>query len=651
MKIKYFSFDVFDTCLLRACGNPSAVFKETYEIIKKNHSKFINDISCNDYITERILAEKMSRLKSPSGEVSLIQIWQTLCENNDIKFSVEYMEAELSCEKSNLVANLDILRKINKLREKKVKIRFVSDMYLPHDFILEQLKVWNFFKEGDSLYVSNQFGLTKRTGKLYDYILGEECAKAKSWVHVGDHIISDYKVPKKKGIQCIHYKASQYSNLELKIIRSSFNLSHELVPIASAMRQYRLSKKNAFEVDLVGNFMGPVLILVAKWILQIARDKKIKKLFFCSRDCQSLYYVAKILTKNENEIECKYLLVSRQSLMLPSSKQVSPDGLPWLFRSFEQASIRSLLAKLELNADHWSDYFSLIHNGEGVDFIIESEQHRALFWDIIKQPLIRTEIEKSIAIRKDFAVQYFTSCGLMTEDSSGIVDLGWHGNCIESIRSIVSSKVSNPNLSAFLLGLVKEKKKCITVPMYALFKQLPDDDPLEKLNNCIFHHITDIEHILGMADHPSVMCYETGKALFSHTHKNQSELREKILSIHNEIQDFASIYSKIGKKDALCVDSTRNAVAELMNNFWNNPSKNVIRNLSAIQKSGDQNNLNYRPLIEPFTLKILLFKILNRFIHPNNALGKLDFSWYQASYTISSFPVKALLWMMEKLKK
>jgi predicted HAD superfamily hydrolase len=80
-------------------------------------------------------------------------------------------------------------------------IIFASDMYLPSQFILEQLKSHGFWSTGDELYVSSEWRASKANGRLFSKILESERLQATSLLHTGDRRDADCEIPLTMGIK------------------------------------------------------------------------------------------------------------------------------------------------------------------------------------------------------------------------------------------------------------------------------------------------------------------------------------------------------------------------------------------------------------------------------------------------------------------
>ncbi len=116
-------------------------------------------------------------------------------------------ELDLECE--FLYANSEILKFIDSHPDDEFIL--ISDMYLYSDhieYILEELGVPKFYQK---LYVSSECGVSKENfGKLFDYVTADIGSE---FLHVGDHIKSDFIYPTMRQKKAIHYikEFSQYS--------------------------------------------------------------------------------------------------------------------------------------------------------------------------------------------------------------------------------------------------------------------------------------------------------------------------------------------------------------------------------------------------------------------------------------------------------
>lgn len=123
------SFDVFDTALFRRCGEPHAIF----DIVAQS-------CEVSDFVRRRIEAEQCAR-KIHGKRTNLEHIYECLelpLEKSDGTRDAMRMilkEMELNAERSNLRAKPEILRLYRQAAEAGIRVAFISDMYLPSEFL------------------------------------------------------------------------------------------------------------------------------------------------------------------------------------------------------------------------------------------------------------------------------------------------------------------------------------------------------------------------------------------------------------------------------------------------------------------------------------------------------------------------------------
>ena len=91
----------------------------------------------------------------------------------------------------------------------------------------------------------------------------------------------------------------------------------------------QVSDKNiSFEKAIYSTVFAPVLICFVEWVLQEAKKKGIKRLYFLARDGYQMYLAAEQLCKSrEYDIECRYLYGSRYAWRMPQFALVGEDCL------------------------------------------------------------------------------------------------------------------------------------------------------------------------------------------------------------------------------------------------------------------------------------------------------------------------------------
>ena len=303
LKHDIISFDIFDTLLIRPYINP-------YHLL--NHiEKFTGS---NGFAKNRFEAECSARQKSEKEDITLDEIY----ENIDIKYK-HLKETELNFEYNLLKQNSHIFDIYNYAKSIGKKIVFISDMYLPKNFLVKVLAK-NGYDYFDDFYLSGEVGLAKYSGNLFkkfiqDYKINPSCI-----LHIGDSLVSDVQKPKTAGIHTyqVHkisdiYFANKHNQRFLELYNENKN-SLEISIILAL-----LAEKNMYSQDLFNNkhkYMydfgycigGAIGYGFVKFILTKAKNNKYNQLLFVARDGYILKKIAEILS---TEFETFYVYAQR----------------------------------------------------------------------------------------------------------------------------------------------------------------------------------------------------------------------------------------------------------------------------------------------------------------------------------------------------
>jgi predicted HAD superfamily hydrolase len=639
------SFDVFDTCLIRKVAAPSCVF---YETAKKTFVKFgiiSNSTLVEDFVAARIQAEKVARQQSHLEDITLDEIWQKLAQSMGWQYDESFAQTELDAEEELLVPISSIRKQVQAARERGFRVIFVSDMYLPSEFIGRQLRKHGFAEPDDSIYVSGEVGKTKASGSLFRHLLAQENVTAANVLHTGDNPHSDYAVPRKLGIRAKVFSEAKLTRAEIGVLQTSQN-SQATIRIAGAMRAFRMGcesedKKNIN--DLASQFVAPFVMGFVTWALQRAKEDGVKRLYFMSRDCQLIWKVARELSPQFGGIDCRYLYVSRQALFLPSVTTILPEGMPWMRKSFEEPVLKNLLAKIDLKFEDVHLEFDKLAGDQRELFRLESDKDWQQFWDVLKQKSVKEKINRLITLRKKAAQKYFESAGLSESVRWSLVDFGWILTCQQSLQKLFKDWGWPNEIQGYYFGLKSERFARKEAGMAkALFYQPTFDFPQGINIDSIFSRILLLEHIIGCADHTTVHHYRelddgnTGPAF-------ASSVNESTLKLCQHLHDDVLVFS--AKNQTLVNDFRdaafcRDVLSSLATNFFKFPSKSLASALVGLTIAIDQNGLDTEPIVKPLSIGRALLPLLPR-RRPFIALwNKQRFFWPEGSMVSSSMTIQ-----------
>lgn len=442
MKREYVSFDVFDTCLIRRCGRPYKIWDLMADkLFEKDDSRGRLSFTGN-----RSLAEKKASYGSPYP--TLDDIYQEL---NVAQWGLEkdsMMNLEMEIEEQELFPNPEMLKTVNQYREKGFKIAFVTDMYLPEEFIRKVLAKYGFCHETDFVFVSAYCKASKNDGKLFDFVLRETKTKAKQWIHYGDNERSDYRVPKSRGIKAILVNDTDLTDEEKRWIDDArfYTHKHEIELWAGLCRLTRLQNERSFAATMAVDFIASVYVPYVAYVLRTAKEKGIKTLYFLARDGLIFLEIAKAMKTESDGIECRYLKVSRRALYSCVFYEVNDFELSTVINNAHDQPIEQCLEYMGVK---WEDLSVETKKIFGRDIRLNSRKRMISFINTIKEndsSLLKSESEK----KRRLLLQYFKQEKL-GEQKSALVDLGWIGSCKAVIDYILKNEKLNA-VDAFYWG-------------------------------------------------------------------------------------------------------------------------------------------------------------------------------------------------------
>lgn len=300
-----YSFDVFDTCLCRLCGEPRMLL----DVLSW---KVVDLMSLAEGDKEHLREQFVALRADAHGDLGTV--YSHVAQYFPLPLTVEDMvNLEMATEREMLVPIQSTLRLVEQCRSKGDVI-FISDMYLPSSFIRERLEVFGFMQEDDRLFVSDEVGALKRDGSLFQMIHSQLGIDYRHWHHYGDSRQSDYAVPRRLGIHA-HRLVYGFFPIEerwRKHPATQFQFANLLAGVSRAIRLQSDAPDDmkAFVCDLA----APVMVAWTCRVMADATRRGIRKLYFCARDCHPEFLIARSLQPLFPGVEPHYLFVSSGSL-------------------------------------------------------------------------------------------------------------------------------------------------------------------------------------------------------------------------------------------------------------------------------------------------------------------------------------------------
>lgn len=421
-----YSFDIFDTCLCRSCGDPLFVFDI---VAQKVLGDDVERTQINDFVQIRINGEEGARKKYISElheDVTFDEIYQECDFSSLTTLGNEIIQkVELETESECLIKIRENYKRVLDIHKKGSSIIYISDMYLPSTFLRTMLAREGFWEEGDTIIVSCEYGKTKETGNLYDYVRDLLHIKNAKWIHIGDNLTSDHKIPEKKGIKTLKYRSQRtyYNQLYLKHEISTTNLN--ITKFANILHSTSLSYNKTPYVAFAVDFIAANFVPYVYSIMQDAEARGIDNLYFLARDGYLFYQIAKEFKYNFPSININYLYVSRDSLYLPGLKDVTRQSLIDCFEEsvLERYTLCEILRRLHVDYLNFPD--AINYKGiKAIDYLYSNDK-------------FVQSVNHEYETQKKLLIDYFRQEGLL-KGKSAIVDISGTRKCQYRINEILT---------------------------------------------------------------------------------------------------------------------------------------------------------------------------------------------------------------------
>lgn len=298
------SFDVFDTCLARLCGDASMF----YNVLSLKLQAMMGS-GDNEYMRQFFVS-----VRANSEKHSLEETYRKVAEYFSLPCSIaEMVQLELDVEREMLVPIVATRKLIERLRQDKA-ILFIYDTPLPEDFVRELLNKNGFFREGDRLYGSETVKAHKQDGSLFRLIHEREGVPYRHWHHYGSHRKDDYVIPRRLGIRA-HWVRNENIPYEAHwkgVYSCRFPLPSMMTGLSRAIRLQSEAPESqkAFVCDLT----APLMVAWICRVMEDAHRRGIQRLYFFARDTHSVYLAAKELKGCFQGLQLRYLFVSSQAI-------------------------------------------------------------------------------------------------------------------------------------------------------------------------------------------------------------------------------------------------------------------------------------------------------------------------------------------------
>jgi glycosyltransferase involved in cell wall biosynthesis len=438
------SFDIFDTCLVRLIDRPEDIF----ELLGENLES-LTGMKGADFARERVESENRLRAEGLEAgdreDTTLGEVYVDLSTKFgwDSETRTQVMHRELELERLFLQPDETVREKAWALYRGGARLAYCSEMYLPGETLRSLLGNAGFPVEGVPVFSSGETGLSKGTGNLYRRL--QQSFPDESLLHIGDNPVSDVEVPARLGIDArrVRTKKIIYPDRFSNVLHA---VTGESVRVASA-----------FWEDFGYRVAGPVHFAFASWIYSQCLKGGYQRAFFLSRDG---WFPLRVFDRLQEEwgavAKSHYLYGSRELLGLGSMADIGPAEWDFLLKPSPLLCLKDVFERLGIPATEYAGACERHGLGDPARRIshhwgfIDPRDHDRLYH------AISSCMESFLAHRARIAQplrEYLGEAGLFAGKSL-LVDLGWGGSSIESIRKLVPQGAETPH--GLYFGLFQE---------------------------------------------------------------------------------------------------------------------------------------------------------------------------------------------------
>ncbi len=696
--MKVYSFDVFDTCVVRCYPRPTDLFYPLASamLTQTRGKEAFAEAEVYELVRERIAAEREAQRTKTRGDVTLADIYRAFSSLDVWGINPHAMqEAEVALELRAVRPVHVIKRRIETLRAGGARIIYISDMYLPHAVIWQMLIDQGVAQEGETLYVSGDLGVTKRSGRLFDHVLKTEGLKPGELEHVGDNVYGDFFAARKRGVKAEHFTASHPNRFEDALLRGAPNAPQDAALVAGLSRATRLSAPmsaaaeggQARSVDdrsssdgavrdsvtaLSANVLAPLLSGFALWMLRDAQARGLERLYFTEGNDLMLKVTQALAPAGAPEL--RYLHGSEDAWRLASLTehdilrlQGDPAGTP---QHHARLDIMPDLVMPSAPASGGGGAWRALEQSAGAGNV--STPQRALEDPKASQQVL----ERALKARED-ALAYFRQEGLLDDQAWAVVDTGWTLEAQQSLKKILGAGGQN-HIFGYYLGLSKTRVRAPqSGPSRAFFLEEAETAPGGG-SAPLFESKRLIEHLLKAAGRTQGYRCEAGRVVpypaaqsTDQPAKQEQAQMEVVRILEETTVVFARELTQSDlmlpdgydensfRKNASKEDVFKGAARAAVNLFLSKPTRREARAVTALLDAAAHPKTP-TPLLHPLRASTLyrfardaggLFRSRSRRRALANLKGlRESFPWLEGSVALSGPWTRPLLWAIQEAR-
>ncbi len=389
------------------------------------------------------------------------------------------------------------------------------------------------------------------------------------------------------------------------------------------------------------SYYAPVLYNYVSWVIEDARKRNIKKLYFLSRDGYLMYHAAESILsyRKIEDISISYLKVSRYSLRSAQYYLLGEKSLDYICINGIDVTFRKILIRAGLNEKQQEDVIDTISiiKAEDIDNVLSRSEIKHVKRILSNNNKFWEHLNNNSKIAYENTIGYLRQEGVDNNEEIAIVDSGWVGSIQESIKQLL--KINS--LQGYYFGLYEIPRGVEENSYHSYYfgpkstrglmhDNYADNQRKVHFSNCLFEAIYSS---------PEGMCLGYKKEDNRYISIDGRENPNKLYM--NAAYEVMKDYVYCEKNDGKGFDLNEELIAETMSY----PSLEDVNVLENLQFCDDVIEYEYQSIVRPWSINdvkknTVLYRIFNKLFNPKyveNTSGWPEGSIVRCGYKVDYY--------------
>ncbi len=600
------SLDLFDTTLIRRSSNKE-MFRRLGERAKEEWSDWT--LTPVEFARWRSVSEERANREHGSCRFMLNAVYKQFAQGYPIceKRIDRLMELELELEAEHLMVVPSMRHRIEEEHDAGRAVLFLSDMYLPSNWLSDVLRRHGLWQDGDMLYVSGEAKASKSSGELFAFAKDRLGARLDKPLHLGDNPWSDVQQADASG-----WRAKLFSEA-IPTPREKFLANHspdfgalpESLAAGARVARLRLQSQASPEltthIETITGVAAPILVSYVLWCMRKAKQLGLKRLYFMTRDGIVLHNAFQALIEKLGEAEnfdARLLGASRQVCRMSNLDAFAPELPGWTTLNPHEITVTSCLFRVGLRAENFKSELERAGFRKDMWERPMGRRETARLSRLLHKDEFREAMAAAAKETRELYDAYLEQSGLHDGEPAAIVDIGWRGSTFDSLLQRLPETVHS-SLHLFLFGFLADSYLGLNGEnIHAYYC-----DEWRGLNEPGGNHLVSLLEDFVAVKQGALVGFETDEnnqivPTFRNV-KHEDVVEERFalnMAAPRELIETLSV----DEINSWSVERVTPVWKRLMDDFWNNPTAAEVQEFSRHQQEVDQSGHVKVDLAEPY---------------------------------------------------